>query len=160
MPPSSNSTDHSQSPHPLSGLPFGRARRSHQAIQSPTDLVTTIDTPLAPQMSGASDFFSSTTFDTMIPYHLLGAIESMQDNATLPERFYKVRCLLEQQPQAPVRAAETNSYEADHGDYFSLTARNIRLVKPRRNLTFAPLRTTDMHKNGMPFIGGVMGRHR
>ena len=125
MPPLSNSIDHSQSPHPLSGLPFWKARRSHQAIQSPTHLLTTIDTPLSPQMSGASDLFSSATFDTTIPYHLLDAIgmesaghESMPDNATLPEESYKVRCLLEQQPQAPVRAAETNSYEADHGDYF------------------------------------------
>lgn len=122
--PLSNSVDHSQSSHPLSRPPFARAKISCHAIQSPTYPLTTFDAPLAPHLSWPSDPFSSPAFDISVPNDSLRAIgivplghKSAPDNTTLPDRFHNVRCSLEQRPQAPVLAAETKSYDAQHGDF-------------------------------------------
>ena len=121
--PFSSSVDHSQSSHSLSRPPFARAKTSYHAIQSPTDSLTTFDAPLAPHLSWPSDPFSSPAVDTSIPNDAFRAIsivpighKSAPDNTTLPDGFHNVRCGIEQQPQAPVLAAATKSYDAHHGD--------------------------------------------
>lgn len=123
-PPMSNGIDQSQSPHPLSTPPSARARTSYQTIQSPTDSLTTFNSPLAPHLSWLSDPFSSPTFDTPLPSGALRAIgivpaghDSAPDNTTLPDGFHDIRSGLEQQPQAQLLAAEAKSYDAQHGDF-------------------------------------------